>query len=54
MIALSKRGARMLRFTGGLVTGLILGLLLGMNASVARALGEIGKILSLSALATLL
>lgn len=44
----------MLRFIGGLVLGVIVGLYLGSMPAVTEGLAEIGQILSISALATLL
>lgn len=44
----------MLRFLGGLALGLVVGLYLGSIPSVTDRLAELGQILSLSALATLL
>ena len=44
----------MLRFLGGLALGLVVGLYLGSFQSVTDRLAELGQILSLSALATLL
>lgn len=44
----------MLRFIGGLALGVIIGLYLGSMPAVTEGLAELGQILSLSALATLL
>jgi len=44
----------MLRFIGGLVLGLVVGLYLGSFPVIMEGLAELGEILSLSALATLL
>ena len=44
----------MFRFIGGLVLGVLVGLYLGSIPGVSERLAEIGQILSISALATLL
>ena len=44
----------MLKFIGGLTIGVALGLYLGSFPVVAQRLSELGQVLSLSALATLL
>ena len=44
----------MVRFLGGLALGLVLGLYLASFPAVMNRLAELGQILSLSALATLL
>ena len=44
----------MLRFVGGLTLGVAIGLYLGSFPVIAERLSQIGQILSLSALATLL
>ncbi len=44
----------MLRFIGGLVLGVVIGLYLSSFPAVTEGLAEIGQILSISALATLL
>ena len=43
-----------MRFIGGLALGLVAGLYLGSMPAVTERLAEIGQILSISALATLL
>jgi hypothetical protein len=48
------RGTIMFRFIGGVVLGIVIGLYLGSFPAVSAGLAEIGKILSISALATLL
>ena len=47
-------GDIMLRFISGIVLGVIIGLYLGSFPAVTERLAEIGQILSISALATLL
>jgi hypothetical protein len=44
----------MFRFIGGLVLGVLIGLYLGSIPAITEGLAEIGQILSISALATLL
>jgi hypothetical protein len=47
-------GVIMLKFIGGLAIGVALGMYLGSFPVVAERLAQLGQILSLSALATLL
>ena len=44
----------MFRFIGGVVLGIVIGLYLGSFPAVSAGLAEVGKILSISSLATLL
>jgi hypothetical protein len=44
----------MFRFIGGLVLGVLVGLYLGSIPAISEGLAQIGQILSISALATLL
>ena len=44
----------MFQFIGGVVLGIVIGLYLGSFPAVSAGLAEIGKILSISSLATLL
>ena len=48
------RGTIMFRFIGGVVLGIVIGLYLGSFPGVSEGLAQIGQILSISALATLL
>jgi hypothetical protein len=44
----------MFRFIGGLVLGVLVGLYLGSIPAISEGLAQIGQVLSISALATLL
>jgi len=44
----------MVRFIGGVVLGIVIGLYLGSIPGVSEGLAEIGQILSISTLATML
>ena len=54
MMRPSDQGDIMFRFIGGVVLGVLIGLYLGSIPAVSEGLAEVGKILSISALATLL
>jgi hypothetical protein len=44
----------MFRFIGGLAVGIVIGLYLSSFPAISAGLAEVGKVLSISALATLL
>jgi hypothetical protein len=44
----------MFRFIGGVMLGVLIGLYLGSFPAISAGLAEVGKVLSISALATLL
>lgn len=54
MMGFLRQGAIMFRFIGGVVLGIVVGLYLGSIPAVSAGLAEVGKVLSISALATLL